>query len=106
MKTGDLEPSWRVSISDGDQSTDLSDVASWRFVAVRANGTTVFTDENPTVTVGANSWEATVAHDWVSGETDTAGTLRGEIVATWSGGREQTFPSAGSVAIRIESSFD
>jgi len=94
MKTGDLEPPWRVAISDSDETANLTGVSSWRFVARRGT-TVVFTDTSPTVTVGANVWTATVKHTWVLGETTTAGLLEAEIVAVWPGGREQTFPSAG-----------
>jgi hypothetical protein len=106
IKTGDLEPPWQVAISDGAQAADLTTVESWRFVA-RQGSAVLFTDTNPTVVVdGTNTYEATVTHDWVAGETDVAGRVDAEIVAVWPGAREQTFPSSGRVQLTIEPSID
>lgn len=105
MKTGDLEPPWRIAISDGDETADLSDVVSWRFVAALGE-TVVFTDTAPVVTIGANPWQATVKHSWVDGETDAAGRMCAEIVAVWPGGREQTFPSMDRAHIDIQEGLD
>lgn len=105
MKTGDLEPPWQVAISDSDQTTDLSVVDSWRFVASQG-GAVLFTDTDPAVVVGSSVWEATVTHTWVAEETDTPGRIVAEIVATWPGGREQTFPSTGRATLNLEQSID
>jgi hypothetical protein len=106
MKTGDLEPDWIVDIGDELAGGDLNTVEDWRFVASLSN-TIVFTDTNPTVVVDPqNSAVAAVSHTWVDGETDDPGTLRAEIVATWPGGREQTFPGLGQATITIERGLD
>lgn len=107
MKTGDLEPAWVIDVSDGDGLADLGDVVSWRFVAHREtlNGpVVVFTDTSPGI--AADGPTAALTHEWVEGETDTAGVLHGEIVAVWPDGREQTFPSEGYARLVLEPSTD
>lgn len=95
MNTGDLEPDWVVDIA-ADPATDFSGVISWRFDAYRETGdgkVQAFT-ASCTPTAGANAWQVSVAHEWAPGETDVAGVLHGVPVATWPGGREQSFPGA------------
>lgn len=105
MKTGDLEPPWIVDVSDAEAGGDLNDVVSWKFVA-SLNDTVVFTDTAPTFTIDPGSTAAgSIKHVWVAGETDNPGLLRGEIIAVWPGGREQTFPGLGQLSIRIEPSL-
>lgn len=102
MKTGDLEPPWIIDISDDGNRADLNGVGSWRFVG-SLNGVVVFTDVDPTVTVDpASTYQAAVEHTWVAGESDDPGTMRGEVVAIWPNGREQTFPGRGQAVIEIE----
>jgi len=96
MNTGDLEPDWIVDIT-ADTATDFTTVSSWRFDAYRETTdgkVTAFSDSAPTVTPGANPWQVSVAHNWVTGETDDAGVLHGVPVALWPGGHEQSFPGA------------
>jgi hypothetical protein len=101
VKTGDLEPPWTVDLSDSGAQANLSGVVSWQFLGYR-DDVLVFTDSAPTVTVGTPTYEAVVEHDWVAGQTDTAGTLRGVVIATWPSGRPQTFPGTSSFRIEIE----
>lgn len=100
MKTGDLTPAWQIAIASLDPNTDLNDVVSWRF-EVSLNRETLFVDPSPAVSVGPNQYEAVVGHTWVAGETDTAGTLKAEIIAVWPGNKEQTFPSKGRAKLTL-----
>lgn len=96
MNTGDLEPDWIVDIT-AEPGTDFTTVSSWRFDAYRWTGdgkVAAFTDPTPDITPGAQDYLVTVAHHWDAGETDVAGILHGVPVATWPGGREQSFPGA------------
>ncbi len=96
MNTGDLEPDWTVDIA-AEAGTDFTVVTSWRFDAYRetTNGQVpAFSDTDPVVTPGASAAQVSVAHEWVTGETDTAGVLHAVPVAVWPGGREQSFPGA------------
>lgn len=97
MNTGDLEPDWTVDITDPTGTADFTTVTSWRFDAYRETTdgqVTVFTDTGPNVTPGATAAEVSVAHEWEAGQTDTEGVLHAVPVATWPGGREQSFPGA------------
>lgn len=98
MNTGDLEPDWTVDIVAADTTVDFTAVQSWKFTAYRetVNGKVdAFPDDTaPTVTPGANGYRVSVAHAWETGETDTAGILHAVPIATWPGGREQSFPGA------------
>lgn len=95
MNVGDLEPEWIVDIT-ADTATDFSGVTSWRFDAYRetGNGKEQAFTAPATPVAGANPWQVSVAHEWVTGETDTPGVLHGVPVAVWPGGREQSFPGA------------
>lgn len=96
MNTGDLEPDWIVDIAAAI-GTDFTVVTGWRFDAYRetTNGKVLaFSDTDPDVLPGAAVYQVTVAHSWVTGETAAAGVLHGVPVATWPGGREQSFPGA------------
>ena len=101
MNTGDLEPRWVVDIT-ADATTDFS-TADWAFKAYRETKdgkVLAFTDADPSAVAGAHPWIVAVGHAWVAGETNVAGVLHGVPVATWPGGREQSFPGA---TIKIES---
>lgn len=105
MKTGDLEPPWIIDISDDGNQANLNGVVSWRFVG-SLNGVVVFTDTGPAHVVDPLvTYRAAVSHTWVAGETDDPGTMRGEIIAVWPSGREQTFPGRGQAVIEIEPSL-
>lgn len=105
MKTGDLEPKWIIDVSDDGVQADLNGVSSWRFVGW-LNGVVVFTDNSPADTVDPIvTYRAALSHTWVAGETDDPGTMRGEVIAVWPGGREQTFPGRGQAVIEIEPSL-
>jgi hypothetical protein len=96
MNTGDLEPKWIVDIA-AEAGTDFTTVQSWRFDAYRetTNGKVeAFSDTDPIVIDGAAVYQVTLAHAWVTGETDTPGVLHAVPVAVWPGGREQSFPGA------------
>ena len=95
MNVGDLEPDWIVDIT-ADPATNFTP-ATWRFDAYRATTdglVLAFTDSAPDHTLGATTNVISIGHNWVAGQTATAGVLHGVPVATWAGGREQSFPGA------------
>lgn len=97
MNIGDREPVWTVDITSQDPSVDFTAAQSWRFEAYRETvdgKVSAFTDTDPLVTPGAQSYVVSVAHRWAAGETDTAGVLHAVPVAVWPGGLEQSFPGA------------
>lgn len=102
-KQHDLEPPLYVDIADGAGTADLTTVVSWRLIArLRDASEPLFIDLAPIVAVDTNDHsKAVVKHAWQTGETAAAGVLLIEIEATWPGGRKQTFPNNGYIAIRI-----
>lgn len=101
MNTGDLEPKWVVDIVAGTD-TDFGTVESWKFRAYRETTdgkVAAFTDTNPSVVPGAQAWSIAIGHAWAAGQTDVPGVLHGVPVATWPGGREQSFPGAEPMII-------
>jgi hypothetical protein len=99
IKQHDLEPPLIIDVTGS--AGDLDGVESWKVIG-KLGDDVVFTDTAPEVEVTASKTGAAVTHKWADGETDTAGLLHVEIEATWPGGRPQTFPPAGTVAVRIE----
>jgi len=99
IKQHDLEPP--LTIYCTGSTGDVNGVSSWKVIGKRPDGTVVFTDTAPTVTV-VSATQATVSHAWVSPQTDTAGKLRCEAQATWPSTRPQTFPPEGYVIVVID----
>lgn len=99
IKQHDLEPPLVSDLigSAGDLTTPG---ITWKVVAAYMNLAPAWTDTSPTVTV-LSPTSATVTHNWVSGQTDVAGTQLVEIQATWPGGRPQTFPEGDYKRVRV-----
>lgn len=98
IKQHDLEPPLVADLSGS--VGDLSTVVSWKVIA-KHGVIPAWTDNAPTVAVGAPPTTATITHNWVAGQTDMVGTQRVEYEATWPGGRKQTFPVDGYVTVRV-----
>lgn len=104
-KRGDLEPPLVIDIAS--PGADLTDVVSWRLICVRRGSTGIFfTDTSPIVVPASDTSKATVTHNWVDGQTDTAGIYLFEIEAMWPSARPQTFPSKGQVEVQINGDLD
>lgn len=96
MNTGDLEPDWVVDITAA-VGTDFTLVESWEFHAYRETPdgkVEAFTEADATAEPGATANVVAVRHVWTAGQTDVAGVLHGVPIATWPGGKEQSFPGA------------
>jgi hypothetical protein len=104
-KRNDLEPALYADVADGSGVADLTTVSSWRMIArMRDVVTPAFIDTggNMVITVNpSDHTKAVIKHTWQTGETATAGVLLIEYEATWPGGRKQTFPNNGYIAVRI-----
>jgi hypothetical protein len=98
IKQHDLEPPLVIDVSGS--AGDLSTVASWKVIAKQGDAA-AWTDTGPTVVVGTPPTSASITHNWVAGQTDTAGDQRVEAEATWPGGRKQTFPADGYVTVKV-----
>ena len=97
MKRGDLEPPLTITCTDNGSPLNLSGASSVR-VLISRNGTIVVNDTAPDLTGAASG---VVVHEWVAGETATAGVLSVEVEVTWPTARPQTFPPDGSLHVVI-----
>lgn len=108
MKTGDLEPDWIVDVADESGAADFTTPGlTWRLEAWRETKdgpVAAFTDANPGSAAGTSNSRRVISHQFVDGETDTAGPLHAVVVAIWPGGNEQSFPGEGSVSLILEPS--
>jgi len=104
-KRNDLEPALYADVSDGTGVADLTTVSSWRMIArLRDAVATLFIDTGANLVVTVNPSDhtkAVIKHTWQTAETATAGVILCEFEATWPGGRKQTFPNNGYIAVRI-----
>lgn len=93
IKRGDLKPDLIYTAYDGDHLTDLTDVVSWRLIAVSETAS-IFDDVAPIVTVPdvTQPWLVTLTHLWQVGETAAVRKVKVEAEAMWPGGKPQTFP--------------
>lgn len=106
MKQGDLEPGLIIDLTA--PGGDLNDVVSWRVIGrLRSATALLFDDTSPTVDVDPlDATKAVVTHEWVAGETDEPGLVLIEVEGMWPGGRPQSFPTNGTVSIRITDDLD
>ena len=93
-KRGDLEPPLIVDVSDAAGKTDLTQAESWRMIArLRGTSAPVFIDNLPVATIDpVHNSRGSLRHNWVLGETATAGVIEIECKVTWPGGTTQKFP--------------
>lgn len=100
VKRGDTRPSLRVKLgyANGTQAP-LSDATGVTFRMVNAKtGASKVDDTVATIT---DAPSGTVSYDWTAPDTDTAGDYAGEFKVTYSDGTTETFPSMGSLPIKI-----
>lgn len=99
IKRNDLSPSILVTLYDGDGVVqDITGNNGVRFHMRDADGTVVI-DAAMTV-VSASGGQ--VRYDWVSGDTDTAGSYEAEVEVTYADNKPETFPNSGYIAIQMD----
>ena len=98
---GDLEPSLVIDVMG--EGANLNSVVSWRVLGrLRGASALLFNDAAPTVVVNpTDATRAVITHTWSAPQTATLGLLLIKVVATWPGGRPQSFPSEGFEQVRI-----
>lgn len=94
MKQGDLLPALTLTCLDGTTGVDLTAATEVR-VRIAAS-----TSAEPIVDAACTKADQTlypgrVQYEWTAGDTDTAGTYLVEVIVTWPGAKEQTFPAKG-----------
>lgn len=91
IKRGDLLPTWRVTLYDGEavagNEVDLSTATG--VVIIGKMDDTVIIDRRAATSANATG---EVTMEWQAADTDTAGAILFEVEVTWPGGKPQTFP--------------
>lgn len=98
IKQGDTSPSLRVKLKNSDQSAADLTGATVRFHMREVDATVASVDALATI-VNATGGEA--QYDWVTGDTNTAGSFYGEFEVTFSDGSIGTYPNDGYLDISI-----
>lgn len=93
LKVGDLQPKLRM-----DLNVDLTAAAGVVAKLRRKHQATVLTK---TMTV-TDAPTGVGEYQWLSGDTDIAGTYLVEFLVTWSGGTVQRFPQASNKEVIIK----
>ncbi len=100
MKRHDLDPVLRVLVKQRNgKPFDLTGYTQVRFIMRAAAGGTIKVNATAVIEDAA---AGAVRYDWITADTDTAGTYVGEIEAISAGSRKRTFPTRGYLSIVIE----
>ena len=95
IKRGDTSPAIRYALLP---ATVVLTGATVRFQMRARNGATVIDAAAVVVTATGTP---TVEYSWQAGDTATAGLFEAEFRVTYAGGKIETFPNSGFIAIRI-----
>jgi hypothetical protein len=101
MRTGDLKPDLKITLSDSDVGVDVTD-ATVRIIGARGN--TKVIDREPDAVLVTGTGAATTSQLtllWQNGETDDDGRIDIEVEVTWPGNKPQSF-EPGHVDIRTD----
>ena len=94
IKQHDTAPPLVATLTDGGAVVDLSTASVVKVIGSQ-NGAVLFTTTTTGSSVGV------VTRPWVTGETDTVGTIKVEVEVTWASGKVQTFPNDNYLTVRI-----
>ncbi len=93
LKQYDLLPSLRITLLDGSTPVDLTLASEARLLL--KNRTGLLVDALMDISAQTGETVGVVEYEWQSGDTDTLGTLQGEVQVLWPGQIPQTFPAKG-----------
>lgn len=97
IKKGDLYRSLQGTIKRNGTAIDVSG-ATVTFNMLPLDSTTLKVDGGSVTQPGGTG---VVKYTWASGDTDTAGTFKGEFIVTWPGSKPERFPNRDFVYIKI-----
>jgi len=104
IKRNDLLPKLEAILKDGNNDpVDLTAATDIVF-HMRFEKESTLKIQDGEVDIDLDPTTGKVSYEWQGGttsDTDTEGIFLGEFSVTWTGGKEQTFPSAGYINIEI-----
>jgi hypothetical protein len=101
IKRNDLLPVLEAILKDADGNpVDLTNATACDF-HMRLESTQAMKITDGSCTFDADRLTGKVSYPWTGTDTDTEGVFLGEFSVTWTGGKEQSFPSTGYINIEI-----
>lgn len=112
IKTNDSLPALEATLEDASGAVNLAGATVQFRLAATVQvevdgcvtykpGTVVFTKSATVV----NAATGAVKYEWAAADTANAGYFVGEFVATFTGGKKQSFPTTGFIPVSINSSL-
>lgn len=102
IKQHDQLPSIQATFASAGFPVDLSGAAGVTFIMRPSSGPVKV--NAPAVIVDAGN--GIVRYDWLAADTDTAGSFMAEWQVTWTGGKQQTFPTLTYHTVDILADLD
>jgi hypothetical protein len=105
LKRHDTAPAAQIALEDASRNpVDLTEAASVDFHMKLQNGTDL--KVRRAAIVQSPATDGVVVHNWLAGDTDTAGLFNVEIEVTWNDGTVQTFPADNYITVEIVADLD
>jgi hypothetical protein len=101
IKRGDTSPALELQILDGEAPVQGLATASEVRLLLRANSSVAPLVSAPMAVQNQTLKQGWVSRAWQTGETDVAGSYRGEVQVTWGDGSKTTFPAAGYFTVQV-----
>jgi hypothetical protein len=98
MKQNDTWPPLPATLQDANGPINLTTATSVRLILVPTGGGAAIVDDPVTIVSAA---AGTVRYTWVTGDTATIGTFKGEFEITWNDGKIGTVPNEGYFVVEI-----
>lgn len=99
IKQNDTREPLQIICEKGDESAEDLTGASVKFIMSAKPGTSTKVDHAATIVGTASA--GVVKYQWITGDTDTAGTYLGEFQVTFSDARILTYPNTTYINIHI-----
>lgn len=103
LKAHDLLPIIQATLTQGGVAVNLTTATGVKFIMATAVGGTVKVNAAAAIVDAVNG---VVSYTWVTGDTNTPNSYVAEWQVTWSGGKQETFPTLTYHSIDIVADLD